>query len=98
MVVSPFAHTMENSLLERTLIAAHKDEQMVTPEGRSLDVLIEGVAFHEVPTHSDARGTIVELFDPRWNWHPDPLVFAYSFTIRPGGAKGWNLHKLHEDR
>jgi dTDP-4-dehydrorhamnose 3,5-epimerase len=40
----------------------------------------------------------VELFDPRWNWHPDPLVFAYSFTIRPGVVKGWNLHQKHEDR
>jgi dTDP-4-dehydrorhamnose 3,5-epimerase len=40
----------------------------------------------------------VELYDPRWDWHPDPLVFAYCFTLRPGYVKGWNLHKLHEDR
>jgi dTDP-4-dehydrorhamnose 3,5-epimerase len=38
------------------------------------------------------------MFDPRWQWHPDPLVFVYSFTIKPGFAKGWNLHKEHEDR
>lgn len=44
------------------------------------------------------RGSVVELFDPRWNWHPDPLVFVYLFTIRPGYIKGWNLHKEHEDR
>src|SRR4029079_18428059 len=48
--------------------------------------------------HIDARGSIRELFDPRWNWHPDPLVYVYSFTIRPGFIKGWGLHKLHEDR
>ena len=88
----------DRSLLEQTLSAAIKDRQTVTPEGKSLDVSIEGVGFREMPTHSDARGSIVELFDPRWKWHPDPLVYAYCFTIRPGYVKGWNLHKLHEDR
>jgi dTDP-4-dehydrorhamnose 3,5-epimerase len=29
---------------------------------------------------------------------PDPIVFAYVFTIRPGIVKGWNLHREHEDR
>ncbi|MFN2509439.1 MAG: hypothetical protein ABR589_11785 [Chthoniobacterales bacterium] len=38
------------------------------------------------------------MFDPRWNWHPHPLVHVYMFTIRPGMVKGWGLHKLHEDR
>jgi dTDP-4-dehydrorhamnose 3,5-epimerase len=38
------------------------------------------------------------LYDPRWNWHEEPLVFAYTFSIRPGFVKGWNLHKEHEDR
>jgi dTDP-4-dehydrorhamnose 3,5-epimerase len=88
----------ESSLLEQTLAAAVKDRQTVTPEGNSTDASIEGVNFRELPTHSDARGSIVEMFDPRWQWHPDPLVYAYSVTIRPGYAKGWNLHKLHEDR
>jgi len=87
-----------DSLLEQTLAAAVKDRQMVTREGKSIDALIEGVSFREVPTHSDGRGSVVELFDTRWQWHPDPLVFAYSFTLRPGCAKGWNLHKLHDDR
>ena len=85
-------------LLEQTLAAAVKDRQTVTSEGKSLDGLIEGSVFREVTTHVDERGSVVELFDPRWQWHPDPLVFAYSFTIKPGFAKGWNLHKLHEDR
>ena len=40
----------------------------------------------------------MELYDLRWDWHPDPLVFAYCFTIRPGVVKGWSLHKEHEDR
>jgi dTDP-4-dehydrorhamnose 3,5-epimerase len=46
----------------------------------------------------DDRGSICELFDLRWNWHPDPIVFVYSFTIRPGKIKGWGMHKEHEDR
>jgi len=25
-------------------------------------------------------------------------VFAYTFTIRPGVVKGWNLHRRHQDR
>ena len=29
---------------------------------------------------------------------PDALVFAYMFSIRPGAAKGWGLHREHEDR
>jgi dTDP-4-dehydrorhamnose 3,5-epimerase len=40
----------------------------------------------------------MEVFDLRWNFHPDPLVFAYTFSIRPGVVKGWNLHREHEDR
>lgn len=40
----------------------------------------------------------MEMFDLRWNFHPDPLVFAYTFSIRPGVVKGWNLHREHEDR
>jgi dTDP-4-dehydrorhamnose 3,5-epimerase len=38
------------------------------------------------------------MYDPRWEWHADPLVFAYCFTLRPGRIKGWGMHKRHEDR
>jgi len=70
----------------------------VTAVGESLATLPAGVTFHDVPTHVDDRGSVVEMFDLRWGWHPDPLVFAYCFTIRPGKIKGWGLHKRHEDR
>jgi dTDP-4-dehydrorhamnose 3,5-epimerase len=86
------------SLLERTLAAAVKDRQTVTPDGISIDPLVDGVTFRNLATHGDARGSVTEIFDPRWQWHPDPLVFVYTFTLRPGYVKGWNLHKLHEDR
>ncbi len=87
-----------DSRLERTLAAALRDKQMATPEGQPVRRLTEGVRVRPLPTQIDQRGSVVELFDPRWAWHPDPLVFAYCFTIRPGVVKGWNLHREHEDR
>ena len=75
-----------------------RDKQTVASSGESLQTLPLGVTFHEVKTHVDDRGTVFELFDPRWKWHPEPLVFVYTFTIRPGLIKGWGVHKDHEDR
>jgi dTDP-4-dehydrorhamnose 3,5-epimerase len=75
-----------------------RDRPTVTPQGESLLPLPDGVAFHSVPVHLDGRGRVFELFDARWTSHPDPMVFAYCFTIRPGKIKGWGLHKEHEDR
>ena len=70
----------------------------MTARGEPLAQLPAGVSFRDVPTHVDDRGSVVELFDARWGWHPDPLVFAYAFTVRPGKIKGWGLHKRHDDR
>ena len=75
-----------------------RDHETVTPAGERVDGLPEGVVFHDVVTHIDERGSTVELFDPRWGWHSDPLVFSYAFTVRPGFVKGWGLHKEHDDR
>ena len=82
---------MSKSLLEETLRLATKDQQMVTPEGKPIKQPFEGVRIRETRTHTDARGTVFELYDTRWNYHPDPLVFSYCFTIRLGMVKGWNL-------
>jgi dTDP-4-dehydrorhamnose 3,5-epimerase len=87
-----------SSLLDRTLAAAVKDQQMVTPAGVELIPLLDGMRIRPLPTHADARGSVTELYDPRWGWHDDPLCFAYTFSIRPGIVKGWNLHEHHEDR
>ena len=86
------------SLLEEMLAAARRDPQMATPEGTPVRRLTEGVRIRPLPIHTDSRGSVCELFDIRWDWHDEPLVFAYMFTIRPGVVKGWNLHKEHEDR
>lgn len=74
------------------------DRQTVTAEGERVDPLPAGVTLRDAVTHVDERGSVCEIFDPRWGWHPDPLVFVYMFTIRPGWTKGWGMHKQHEDR
>ena len=83
---------------DETLKAAVADAQSVDSAGVGVKKVAHGVTFRDAVTHVDDRGYVVEMFDPRWNWHPDPLVFAYAFTLRPGMVKGWGLHKLHEDR
>jgi dTDP-4-dehydrorhamnose 3,5-epimerase len=75
-----------------------RDRQTVTADGRRTDALLEGVVVRDLVTHVDERGTVCELFDPRWGVSPAEMVFAYTFTIRPGHAKGWGLHHDHEDR
>jgi dTDP-4-dehydrorhamnose 3,5-epimerase len=95
---APTCMPIEPDLLERTLMAAKKDVATVSQSGEPLGCLTEGVKTKPIPTHIDERGTVAELFDPRWDWHPDPFAFAYMFTVRPGTVKGWGLHKHHEDR
>jgi dTDP-4-dehydrorhamnose 3,5-epimerase len=75
-----------------------RDQQTVTASGDRLAELPEGVTFRDAVTHVDDRGSVCELFDDRWEWHPDPLVFAYMFTLRPGMVKGWGMHREHDDR
>jgi dTDP-4-dehydrorhamnose 3,5-epimerase len=84
-------------LLDATLAAAKRDVQTVGPDGQSPSAL-SGVLTRELIVHTDARGTVFEMFDRRWNWHADPVEFIYCFTLRPGVVKGWALHKEHEDR
>ena len=75
-----------------------KDKQTVSGDGKDIEVVPEGVTFKEMKTHVDERGFVCEMFDSRWTWHKDPLVFAYMFTVRPGMTKGWGVHKKHDDR
>ena len=75
-----------------------QDRQTVSADGEPVAKLPVGVTFRDIPTHVDDRGTVFEAFDPRWGWHPDPLVFSYVFTLRPGFVKGWGVHRRHDDR
>ena len=75
-----------------------KDQATVTADGQPLAMVPDGVTFRETPTHIDDRGSVFEMYDPRWQWHSDPLVYSYCYTIRPNKVKGWGMHKKHEDR
>lgn len=87
-----------DSVLENTIAAAIRDAATVSTEGVPLQRLTHGVKKRRLVTHTDSRGTVTELFDPRWADQQEPLVFSYTFTIRPGVVKGWNLHRQHQDR
>ncbi len=78
--------------------ASLRDRMTVTADGKRCDGMIDGVRVRDLVLHTDDRGIVCEMFDPRWGWHPDPLVFTYCYTVRPGWVKGWAMHKLHEDR
>ncbi len=86
------------NLLEQTLAAAIRDEPTVKSDGTPITKHLEGSLEHHSRTHVDNRGTVTEIFDTRWNFHPDPVSFIYTYTIRPGFAKGWGMHQEHEDR
>ena len=75
-----------------------KDKQTVNAKGESVAKRIEGVAMRLLRPIEDKRGEIVEVFRPAWNFHPDPLVYVYQISIRPGAIKGWVMHKLQDDR
>jgi dTDP-4-dehydrorhamnose 3,5-epimerase len=75
-----------------------KEAQSVTPEGESVAPRIDGVVIRRLLTIEDKRGEIVEIFRPSWNLHPDPLVYAYQVTVRPGAVKGWEVHRHQDDR
>ena len=82
----------------KTTAGAVKRPQTVTPAGERLDSLIDGVMVRSATTQTDARGTVVEIFNPAWGFTEEPLVYVYQITIRPGQVKGWVQHRINEDR
>jgi len=75
-----------------------RDEATVSAGGDSLVRLPHGVSVRELVTHVDDRGSVCELLDARWPNGREPMVYAYTFTVRPGYIKGWGIHRHHEDR
>ncbi len=75
-----------------------REKPTVTRGGERLEQLPDGVTFRDAVTNVDERGTVCEMFDPRWGWTDTGLVFAYFTTVRPGVVKGWGMHLEHEDR
>ncbi|MDQ2867261.1 MAG: dTDP-4-dehydrorhamnose 3,5-epimerase family protein [Verrucomicrobiota bacterium] len=75
-----------------------KDVQTVTVAGESIAPRIAGIKILPAKTHVDERGTLVEISSLVLEAHSAPIVYVYQFTIRPGMAKGWHKHHLHDDR
>ena len=75
-----------------------KDRQTVSPEGESLNQRIAGVVINRRPLQEDHRGELLEIYDPAWGLHPEPLVYAYCASIRPHQVRGWVVHEQQDDR
>ncbi len=75
-----------------------QDVETVTPDGKPVGRLIDGVVIRYATTQFDDRGTLCEILRPDWGVHPAPFTYVYQFTIRPGMAKGWHQHHQHDDR
>jgi dTDP-4-dehydrorhamnose 3,5-epimerase len=75
-----------------------QDVQTVRADGEPVAPLIDGVLIRYQVTQVDQRGTLCEILDPRWGVTESPIVYVYQFTIRPGKAKGWHVHRRHDDR
>jgi dTDP-4-dehydrorhamnose 3,5-epimerase len=75
-----------------------KDQQTVSAEGESVAPRIAGVIIHRRPLQEDERGDLMEIYNPAWGIHEEPLVYAYFVSIRPRQVKGWVVHRLQDDR
>ena len=74
------------------------DAPTVTPDGRRLETLIEGVRVRPAIVQSDERGSVTEVYSPAWGLSDEPLVYVYATTIRAGRKKGWVVHYEQTDR
>jgi dTDP-4-dehydrorhamnose 3,5-epimerase len=75
-----------------------KDGASVTAKGEPIQDPIEGVRVRRPPIQMDERGTICEVYDPRWGFTDDDLVYVYHVTVLPGQVKGWVVHAEQNDR
>ena len=60
--------------------------------------LPEGGMLHPLRTHLDARGSVTEFYDPRWDLPGDGVQFGEFVMFRPDVVKGWARHVHKTDR
>jgi dTDP-4-dehydrorhamnose 3,5-epimerase len=77
---------------------ARKDQPTVSSDGSALGQRIAGVEIRRSPTLADERGTLTEVYDVRWDFTDDPLVYVYLVTLRPEHVRGWVVHQSQNDR
>jgi dTDP-4-dehydrorhamnose 3,5-epimerase len=87
-----------NTWRPHSVISGDRDQQTVTPEGKRIEKMIDGVVIRAATTHFDERGEVCEIYDPAWGVTGDPLVYVYQALIRPGRIKGWVYHEKQKDR
>lgn len=78
--------------------AALSDVPTVDQKGEELPSSVEGAVLVRLTSHHDDRGFVVPVLDVRDSFWIDPIVYAYTFTVRPGRIKGWGMHRLQTDR
>lgn len=76
----------------------HKAMPSVTAQGERLGQRISGFVLRRVHPVEDRRGDITEMYSSEWGLHEEPMVYAYQVSIRPGAIRGWEMHKLQDDR
>lgn len=84
--------------LDDSVGASLKDMQTVTAGGQSVAPVIEGVKTFAPTNHVDHRGRVFEVFPGETEFWHEPVVYCYSWSIRPKSAKGWGLHLEKDDR
>ncbi len=90
--------TISKDILETTLAAAIQDVPTTKADGTLNRRLPHGAKIHRRPIHVDDRGELQEIYGAAWDVDDIPVSHLYMSTLRPGVVKGWNLHKLHQDR
>ncbi|HEX8856966.1 MAG TPA: hypothetical protein VF752_15330 [Thermoleophilaceae bacterium] len=78
--------------------AGQPDPPTVDSQGRRLSTGIDGVELERLVVHDDHRGSLVEVMNFERPFWREPVIYAYSVTIRPRRIKGWGMHKLQTDR
>ncbi len=80
------------------MAAAVQDRPTTLPDGTPQPKLPHGSKILRRPVHVDDRGELQEIYGGFWDVDDIPVTHLYMTTLRPGVVKGWNLHKLHQDR
>jgi dTDP-4-dehydrorhamnose 3,5-epimerase len=77
---------------------AKKDASTVNPDGTRKASPIDGVIFRPAITHVDFRGQMCEVNRAEWDVNGSPIVWVSMYSVRPGLAKGWVVHRRQDDR
>lgn len=89
---------MTDQSVDPSVRAAKRDVATVTPAGRPLAKVIDGVSTVAPVNHVDHRGRVFEIYAGDSSHWQKPVVYCYAFSVRPGTTKGWGLHEHKDDR